>query len=323
VHHYENIRRPALGWPNAEKYVQSSPGIPHAFHMQAHLGMRIGKWAKSTDWSARAIEIEEAYHHHMNVPIADDWQYGHHLETLIQSLIHDGRFKEAHEVRAKGEKHKFSYHRVHWFRLALAERNWEEALKQAQGNAKGQIQPNEKNNTTYMRALVYLNKGDPERARPEVNSLREAYLTNRLDKKLELRLWLTQGLLMCATGEGDGGLKLLAKVVDKTKDDYGQHQWGHGAFFMEYWGIGALRANRLAEAEEAFLEALAHDAGSVRGALGMYVVCERQGRSEEASRFADLAQRCWRKADEGLIQAELTYLQALGTSAGAAVGSKN
>ena len=92
---------------------------------------------------------------------------------------------------------------------------------------------------------------------------------------------------------------------------------------MEYWGIGALRANRLAAAEEAFLEALAHDAGSVRGALGMYVVCERQGRSEEANRFAELAQRCWRKADTGLIQAELEYLRALGTAPSAAVGSKN
>ena len=37
----------------------------------------------------------------------------------------------------------------------------------------------------------------------------------------------------------------------------------------------------------------------------MYIVCERQGRSEEASRFAELGQRCWRKADAGLIQAEL------------------
>ena len=68
---------------------------------------------------------------------------------------------------------------------------------------------------------------------------------------------------------------------------------------MEYWGIGALRANRLADAEEAFQEALAHDAGSVRGALGMMVVCERQGRTEEMNRFAELAQRCWRKADGG------------------------
>jgi tetratricopeptide (TPR) repeat protein len=308
IHHYENIRRPALGWLHAEGYVASSPGIPHAFHMQAHLAMRIGKWEKTTDRSSHAIELQEAYHKSLNVPINDDWQYSHHLETLMQSLIHDGRYKEAHVVRKKCETHKFTQ-RNHWFRLAIAEHDWDEALKQANANTK------DKTGTSYMRALVYLNKGDYERARPEVNVLQEAYAADRKNKELELRLWTAQGLLMCATGEGDGGVKLLAKTIEKTKDDYGRHAWGHGAYYMEYWGLGALKANRLDVAEEAFLEALAHDSGSVRGALGMYVVCERQNRREEMMRFAELAQRCWRKADPGLIQAELDYLQSQGSAA--------
>jgi tetratricopeptide (TPR) repeat protein len=315
VHHYENIRRPALGWPHAEGFVNSSPGIPHALHMQAHLGMRIGKWSKTTDWSARAIELEEAYHKLMAVKPNEDHQYAHHLETLLQSLIHDGRFKEAHEIRKKGEAHKYA-HRNHWFRLALAERDWEAALKHANANAKDKI------GSSYMRALVYLKKGDYERARPEIDALNEAYLTNRMNKDLELRLWLAQGMLLCGTGGPDGGLKLLARTVEKTKDDYYKHSWGHGAYYMEYWGIGALTANRLPVAEEAFLEALAHDAGSVRGALGMVVVCERMGRTEEMSRFMELAQRCWRKADPGLIQAELEYLRALGTHGSASIEMK-
>ena len=94
-------------------------------------------------------------------------------------------------------------------------------------------------------------------------------------------------------GGADGGLKLLAKIVDKTKDDFRHHAWGHGAYYMEAWGEAALKAGRLDVAEEAFLEALAHDWGSVRGALGMQVVCEREGRTEEALRFAELASRCW------------------------------
>ena len=56
VHIYEGTQRPALGWPHAEKYIESSPGIPHAWHMQAHLAMRLGKWDKTTDRSASAIE---------------------------------------------------------------------------------------------------------------------------------------------------------------------------------------------------------------------------------------------------------------------------
>src|SRR5262249_27279412 len=155
---------------------------------------------------------------------------------------------------------------------------------------------NDKLTFSYMRALVYLKKGETDRAIPEVNVLEEAYRSKRNDRGLELRLWETQGLLMCQQGAGDAGVKLLAKAGEKTKDDYGRHAWGHGAYFMEAWGIGALRAGMLEAAEEAFQEALAHDSGSVRGALGMRVVCERQGRTEEAIRFAELAQRCWRRS---------------------------
>ena len=122
--------------------------------------------------------------------------------------------------------------RGNWFRLALAERDWDAALKQAAANTK------DKSATSYMRALVYLAKGDLERARPEVHVLQEAYQTGRSNKELELRLWTTHGLLQCAAGEPDGGLKLLAKLVDKTKDDYNKHAWGHGSEPMESWGIG-------------------------------------------------------------------------------------
>ncbi len=307
LHHYENIHRPALGWPHAVGYMQSSPGLAHAFHMQAHLAMRIGKWDKTTDNSAHAIELEEAYQKRMNIKGSDgalDWQFPHHLETLMRSLIHDGRFKEARVVKAKCEGFKFDQ-KGHWFRLHLGERDWDAALKVANSMGKDKV------TASYMRALIYLRQGDADRAGPEVSVLQEAFPSKRNDKNLELRLWEVQGLLACARGE-EGGLKLLAKTVDKTKDDYTHHAWGQGAYFMETWGIAALQVNRLDAAEEAFLEALAHDSGSARGALGMQVVCERQHRDEEAHRFAELAQRCWRHADPGVLQAELQSLRGAG-----------
>ncbi len=115
---------------------------------------------------------------------------------------------------------------------------------------------------------------------------------------------------MCQTGDADAGLKLLARAVDKTKDDYAHHAWGNGAYYMELWGIAALQSGRESIAEEAFLEALAHDAGSVRAALGMQVLCEHQGRSEEARRFADVARRCWNRADSANFNAELAALRS-------------
>src|SRR5437588_8759445 len=85
---------------------------------------------------------------------------------------------------------------------------------------------------------------------------------------------------------------------------------------MEAWGLWALCAGKLDVAEEAFLEALAHDPGSVRAALGLQVLCERLGRSEEAERYAELAKKCWARADSGKLQVELDALR--GDRAGAA-----
>src|SRR5262249_31164734 len=110
-------------------------------------------------------------------------------------------------------------------------------------------------------------------------------------------------------GAADAGLKLLEKAVRATKDNFSHHAWGNGAYYMEPWGIAALHASRLDVAEEAFLEALAHDRGSVRAALGLQVLCERQGRQEEAARYAEMAQRCWSRAEVQSLTAELAYVR--------------
>src|SRR5262249_30816622 len=103
LHFYENFRRPALGWVYAENYIKSSPGLPHAFHMQAHLATRLGRWDKTSDRSAKAIELQRAYHKREGVQPREDSQYSHHLETLLLSLIHDGRFAEARAIKKECE----------------------------------------------------------------------------------------------------------------------------------------------------------------------------------------------------------------------------
>jgi tetratricopeptide (TPR) repeat protein len=156
---------------------------------------------------------------------------------------------------------------------------------------------------------LYLKQGQPSRALAEIEVLQHAGKDSKHDRKLEFRIWETQGLYMCQTGNPEVGLKLLAKAVDKAKNDYSHHAWGNGAYYMEAWGIAALQTNHHDVAEEAFLEALAHDPGSVRAALGMQVLCEQQGRGEEAQRYAALARRVWHKADPGRLEVELAALR--------------
>jgi hypothetical protein len=291
VHFFENVRRPALGWPYAENYIKSSPGIPHAFHMQAHLGMRIGKWGVTTDWSSRAVDLEMEYHKYQGVTPGEDHQFNHHMETLTRSLVHDGRFAEAKKVKSLAEGYKYAF-RPEWLRMAIAQRDWAAAQKLVE-----EFRRKDKASGAYYAALAALEKGDAEQAGREVDTLRQLQQSKKSDRNLERRLWEVQGRLLCQKGDADAGLKLLKKLIGATKNDFAHHAWGNGAVYMESWGIGALEAGSATDAEEAFQEALAHDAGSVRGALGLWALCERLGRTEEAERYMKLAHRVWAKAE--------------------------
>jgi tetratricopeptide (TPR) repeat protein len=291
VHFYEGARRPALGWVHAEKYIASSPGLPHSWHMQAHLATRLGKWDHTSDRSARAIALHRAYHRAMKVAPKDDQQYSHHLEILTASLIHDGRFREARDAMAEAKAAGLQ-HTEAWFRLFVAERDWSAALQLAEETRKS-----DKAQAAYYAALVHLARGDTAAAMPQVEVVQEAARRRGTVKRLAYRAWETRGLLLCQTGAADEGLRLLERAAQESKDDYGHHSWGNGAVHMEAWGRAALAAGRDDVAEEAFLEALAHDPGSVRAALGLQVLCSRQGRADEARRYEEMARRCWSRAE--------------------------
>lgn len=310
VHFYENFQRPALGWPYSEAYIQSSPGIPHSWHMQSHLATRLGRWDRSSASSTRAIELQRQYHKEMNVKPADDHQFSHHLEILFLSLLHDGKFRECRALKEECVGYGFK-HPIPWFRLHLAERNYPEALKIAEEQRK-----TDKLTGSYLAALVFLALDDLDNAQAEVEVLAEAFRSGKKDKLLKHRLWETQGQLLCRLGSAEAGLKLLQKCVAETKDDYSHHAWGNGAYYMEAWGLAALRTGKLDVAEEAFLEALAHESGCVRAAMGMQVVCEIQGRQDEARQFAGLARRFWKHAEVQDFDRELTSIRqsALGNS---------
>jgi len=291
VHYYENARRPALGFPYAEKYIESSPGIAHPFHMQAHLATRLGRWDKTSDRSSRAIELQREYHKFQNVKPSDDHQFSHHLEILTISLVHDGRYQEARKIKAEAEKAGYK-HWMPWFHLHMGERDWKETQKVIDHHRK-----RDKTTGAYLAALVALRQNDLTRAAAEVDTLREASSGKRKNGKVEQQLWEAQGILLCKTGSPDEGLKLLKRAVDKTKNDFSHHAWGNGAYHMEAWGLAALGAGRWSDAEEGLLEALAHDPGSVRAALGLEALCRRQSRTPEAERYLALAKKFWRKAD--------------------------
>jgi tetratricopeptide (TPR) repeat protein len=160
----------------------------------------------------------------------------------------------------------------------------------------------DKGQLAYNLAMVYLAQGNTSRATSEVEVLQNHFRARKSDRQMENRLNIAMGWNLCQTGMGDAGLKLLKRSVDKTKDDFTFHAWGHGADTMEIWGIAALQCGNAVEAEEAFLEALAHDAGSAKAAFGLYALCQKLNRKDEADRYLKLAQRCWSRADSIAIE---------------------
>ena len=80
------------------------------------------------DWSWRAVELQREYHKYQGVNPGEDHQFIHHMETLTLSLVHDGRFDDAKKIKSMPEGSRNNF-RPMWLRMALAQRDWDEAQK--------------------------------------------------------------------------------------------------------------------------------------------------------------------------------------------------
>lgn len=354
LHQYELSKRPALGWIHSVKFIESSPGIPHAWHMQGHLSTRLGRWEDASKGACKAIELQRAHNQLWNVKPREDHQWSHHLETGLQILTHQGRYREAKQVVDEMKSLNFN-NTDHFARLFLVSRDYASLQKLID-----EQRSKNKNTASYYAALMFLAQGDVAKAQKELTILEGpeptkpeppkptsvntkvahslpilSQVTNyamgqaddkakpapkeaRQDKKVnEVR-----GLVLCKTGHADQGLAILKKLADGAKNNYEQHAWGHGAYYMETWGMAALAAGKEAAAEEAFLEAIAHDPGSFQGPLGMQILCERTGRTDDAKQFQTMAQKAWQHAELKTFLDEVAYVRSqkpsatLSTSAG-------
>ena len=309
VHAYEAIGRPALGWQHSDGYIDSAPLIPHSHHMQVHLAMRLSRWDIASANMLRSITLEKLYHQEMKVDPKQDGQYQHHLDICARALVHTGKYSKATELKKEADAIGWQIWNT-WTRLFQAQHDWPELLKLGE-EAK---QKNNKETGMYMCALACLGVGDLSRAQAEVEALETEAESKKDNRELEYKLAEVRGRLDCATGKLEEGLKRIREGADKSKSDYGYHAYGGGAYLLEVWGQTALACGRPDEAEEAFLEALAHDTHSAPAALGLKVICDWLHRPEEAARYNELARRCWNDADQGVYDSELTRLTSLAST---------
>lgn len=292
IHGYERINRPMLGWRHTEGFRQSAPNMPHANHMQGHLAMRLGRWQDAIDCArtARRKSLE-------GYPELDA---GHHIDIMIRALAHEGRFKEAEaEPRAYRDG-------LPWARLLQLKAIPEELEQWAQRR-----QTSGAPDGFYIGALSALNRNDLPTAIPLLTRVDEQWKKNPTANLY--RYNEVKGRYLVQSGNVDEGLKMLKEAGAKAVKDSGLHAWGGGSYVLEVWGETALRAHRWDEAEEAFLEALAHEHGSIIGALGLQVVAEQRGQSDLAAHYAARAATIWKDADPDALPRQLERLRKLGS----------
>jgi len=289
IHAYEGIDRPALGWQFTQGFRNSAPNMPHANHMQAHLAMRLGRWQEAIDCGRAARKMSLAGYPELDA--------GHHIDILMRALAHEGRFTEA-EAEPRAYRDGLPWARLLQLKGIPDELDaWVERRKNA--NAV---------DAYYVGAIARLDRNDLPGTEPMLAKVEEQW------KKQPANIYRyneIKGRYLVQSGQVDEGLKLLREAGAKAVKDSGLHAWGGGSYILEVWGEAALRAHRLDEAEEAFHEALAHEHGSILGALGMQVVWETRGRLDMAEHYSARAGAIWRGADAGALRRQLERMRKL------------
>jgi hypothetical protein len=295
IHAYEVVDRPVLGWPYTVGFEQSAPNMPHAHHMMAHLAMRLGRWDEALRCTRMSVQkSREGF---------PELEARHHIDVMMRALAHEGLFREA---LAQPDTYRDG---IAWARM-LRLKNDLPALAAWAAQREKDHSPD----GPYVDALVKLDQGKLDAAAWLVAMAEARYRAypNEFYRYAEVK-----GRYLVQRGKPDEGLKLLREAGAKAVKDAGLHSWGGGSYMLEVWGETALRAGRGDEAEEAFLEALAHEHGSVIGALGMQVVSELRGQSPLAQHYERRAAAIWKRADPGALSAQLARLRSLAPRAAA------
>ncbi|MES2890618.1 MAG: hypothetical protein V4725_01365 [Bacteroidota bacterium] len=79
-------------------YTQSSPEIPHAWHMYAHDLMKTGQVSEAIEKFNHAFALEKKKYQSEQMPAHYDWHHQHNMELLAYCHQYKGQFKQAEEI---------------------------------------------------------------------------------------------------------------------------------------------------------------------------------------------------------------------------------
>lgn len=329
IHSYDYPPLAGFALAAARSYAKIAPSSAHALHMPSHIFTRLGLWEEDVAMNIRSehAAMDYAQRNHL----AGTWdEQLHAMDYLAYAYLQQGRDREARAVldelksirKTDPETFKCAYSFAAIpARWALERRKWSEA-------AELKVEPADfpwprfawaEAITHFARAIGAARSGDSQRARIEIDKLREIH--DRMAGARDNYDWATQveiqrraaaAWLAKADGNNEDALKLMRSAAE-LEDSTEKHPVTPGAVLpaRELLGDLLLELNRPSEALVEYERSLGNSPNRLNGLYGAGRAAQLAGDRLKARRYYQkLAAICARgNTSRSELQIARTFLR--------------
>ncbi|HSB09534.1 MAG TPA: hypothetical protein VLM38_08625, partial [Blastocatellia bacterium] len=303
IHSYDYPPLAHLALAAARSYSRIAPSSAHALHMPSHIFTRLGLWSEDIAMNIRSEDAAKDYGRRNHLAGAWDEQL-HAMDYLAYAYLQQARDREARAVldelktirKTDPETFKCAYSFAAIpARWALERRDWKAAadLKSEPADFPWQNFQWAQAITHFARALGAARGGDNERARVEIEKLRD--IQSRLVGAKDSYDWATQveiqrrgaaAWLAKAEGKNDEALQLMRSAAD-LEDSTEKHPVTPGAVLpaRELLGDLLVEMNRPADALKEYERSLASSPNRFNGLYGAARAAQLEGDRLKARMF--------------------------------------
>jgi tetratricopeptide (TPR) repeat protein len=303
IHSYDYPPLAHFALAAARSYAKIAPSSSHALHMPSHIFTRLGLWDENIATNVKSETAAKDYARKNHLAGSWDEQL-HAMDYLAYAYLQQARDREARavldELRAMRKTDPESFKCAYSFaaipaRWALERRDWSEA-------AELKVEPVDfpwprfrwaEAITHFARAIGAAKKGDPDRARVEVEQLAEIQkqLAGGKDNydwatQVEIQRRAAEAWLAKAEGKSPEALRLMRSAAD-LEDSTDKHPVTPGAVLpaRELLGDMYLELSHPAEALREYERSLVDSPNRLNGLFGAGRAAELEGDDSKARMF--------------------------------------
>ena len=311
IHSYDYPPLAHLALKAARSYAKIAPSSSHALHMPTHIFTRLGLWDEDIAMNIRSENAAKEYGLRNHLAGAWDEQL-HAMDYLAYAYLQQARDRDAgavlDELRAIRKTEPENFKCAYTFaaipaRWTLERRDWKAAaeLKIEPVDFPWQSFQAYEAITHFARALGAAKTGDRERAKVEVDKLRDiqALLVDAKDNydwatQVEVQRRAAAAWLAKAEGKDEDALQMMRSAAD-LEDSTEKHPVTPGAVVpaRELLGDLLVELNRPDEALKEYERSLARSPNRFNGLYGAARAAQLGGNRLKARRFyRKLVQNC-------------------------------